>query len=549
MAQVSTWFNFVYRLMSYQHPLVADARPYIPPISYDDEDDDFVAIYEKPRSSQPLQWTRQTGDRDVDSIDDSVAELQRRIEELQLQKAQLLAERAPVRRVPPEILARVFELGARTDVHFASTVCAVSSLWHSIAMETPAVWANICLGSEWGLGPDAFLRKVQVTLDRSQSSPLLVDVDLYYIDGVERAHALLEAIAPHVSRCYSLAVCVPQPEWMELVVEHFGAHLAPKLEAMALKFRPTTPWGASYAQATIFEGELPALTSLSLEGLPLTILRAGLPALRTLEYKHFEELYTYPQNSASATPLGDLLGLLETSPTLEELKLEHCNFTVEEQDLAFDADRPRVELPMLHSLTCSHIDAGNVTLLMESIHAPNLRRLALRTDSIRQVQDLWWVPKEPLRSVRSLELEGFRLMDGSALIAFLRLLNHMPLLTTLSILSPYSTQVTSQFFDVLAQPTRGGAWLCPRLVDITVAACHGLGGHELLHAARARADVRRVDVRPFKRVLVRNCPSFDASVVDDLREIVRDFNYMPPPTIPAIVPPSPMQWGQPVFFS
>lgn len=486
----------------------------------------------------------------VDIIDEDVAGLQRQIEQLQLRKSRLLAQRAPVRRVPPEIIARIFELGSRSDVHFASTVCAVSTLWQTVALETPAVWANICLGPEWGLGPEAFLRKTATCLQRSQQSPLLVDIDLYYVDSVERAHALLATIAPHMSRCFSLSVCVPQPEWMELVVQHFGDQLAPRMEAMALRFRPSTPWGASYPQATIFEGELPILTSLTLEGLPLTILRAGLPGLRSLEYKQFEELYAYPQNAASTTPMSDLLALLETSPTLEELKIEFCNFSIDEADLAFDPERPRVYLPALHSLTCAHIDAGYVTMFMESVDAPNLRRLSLRCDSIRQVQDVYWVPKAPMHNIRALELEGFRLMDGSALVAFLRLLHHMPLLTSLSILSPYSTQSTGQFFDVMAIRTRGGSWLCPRLVDVSITNCHGLVGHEMLHLARARAGATGFpSVAALRRVAVRNCPNLDTSVIDDLQDVVPVVIYSPPPSLPAIVPPSPMQWSQPVFFS
>ena len=80
-------------------------------------------------------------------------------------------------------------------------ICAVSRLWHTIAMNTPAVWANIILGPDWGLGPDAFLRKCDVFLERSQQTPLFLDLDFYFADAPDTAQAIVAAVAASSRLC------------------------------------------------------------------------------------------------------------------------------------------------------------------------------------------------------------------------------------------------------------------------------------------------------------------------------------------------------------
>ncbi|KAH7096205.1 hypothetical protein BKA62DRAFT_625232 [Auriculariales sp. MPI-PUGE-AT-0066] len=489
-------------------------------------------------------------DPDLDELERRVLELKRELERARLTRDRALSRRAPMRKVPNELLARVFELGAYGDIFFATTLCEVNRHWRDLAIVTPSVWANVVLNPQWQLGIDAFLRRMTVFLERAQHCLLLVDLDLYCVDNEQRAHDVLQAIAPHVSRCFSFSISVPQPEWMDFIGQHFGGEMATKMEKMALRFKPTSPWAAAYVQSTILQGAMPLLHTLCLEGLPLTILDAALPGLRTLEYKQFEDLYSYPQNSAAITPLSDLTNLLRLSESLEELKVEYCSFCTPDESLFGDPD-PQVPLRKLASLTIGYVDAGFATLLMEAIDAPNLTKLSLRCDPMRQHQDSWWIPVNwsPLRGLTSLYLDGFRILDGSPLIALVKLLSVTQQLRTLSIHTPVTianhTTASPQFFAGLSKQNRQGQWLCPYLVDFTIINCSAVTGQELLNIVRARDQA--LNVATIGSLTIKECTSFDVMMLDELVQHVQYLTHVPP-TSPPVIPPTP-NWNHGSFFT
>lgn len=422
-------------------------------------------------------------------------------------------------------------------------------------MNTPAVFSNIVLSRDWGLGPDAFLRKIRIYLERSQSTPIYVDLDLYFADSLETTQAILAAIAPHIERCYSLHISVPRPEWLDLIQHLFGDSFGQQIESMSLRFRPTVPWAAASttSEPPILSGILPSLTSLTLEGLSLSIIQASLPGLRKFEYKQLEETYAHPTgpSHATSTPLQSFLDVLRSAETLQELRIEQCAFVVEDEDMMYDPERPAVTLPHLQSLCFAHVDPAYITLLLESIEAPTLRNLTLRCDSMRHTQDIWWFPQRTtFSSIRSLEIEGYRIMDSTPLAGFLRMLAQLPGLTRLNITAPYSANSTSRFFDVMATASTSQQWLCPHVTEVILDACHGITGSEIHKFARARSSNARVS--SVRRLVIQNCPSFDPFFVDELKEVVDHVEYLPlPHGFPLVVPASPMQWGNavPVFLT
>ena len=405
------------------------------------------------------------------------------------------------------------------------------------------------LNSQWTYGVEAFHRIVSQCLIRSGTSPILVDLDLYCVETVEEAHGMLNAIRPHIARCYSFAISVPQPEWIDLIGQHFGGQLAAKMESMALRFKPTSPWAAAYVQSTILQGAMPLLHTLALEGLPLTVLNVSLPGLRVFEYKQFEELYSYPQNAAAVTPMGDLWHVLRQAPNIEELRVEYSSFNIPDEDL-IDGFETKVTLRSLKSLTVGHVDAGFAHVLMESIDAPELDKLVIRCDPMRHHQDSWWVPKRWAPHLRTLILDGFRILDGSPMVSLVRFLSAAKGLKTLSITTPVTiathTTAVPQFFAALGKSTLAGEWLCPELTEFTISHCNLVTGHELLNLIRIREQSRAVPTIQF--LGIKECAGFDVTTMDELETRVPTVFYLPPQS-PPIIPPSPVHWHQGPFYS
>ena len=421
---------------------------------------------------------------------------------------------------------------------------AVCRPWHLLARKLPSIWGNIVLNGQWTHGVEAFHRILGRCLIRSGSSPILIDLDLYPVETVEVAQTLLAAIAPHVSRCYSFAISVPQPEWIDLIGQHFGGRLAAKMESMALRFKPTSPWTAAYVQSTILQGSMPLLHTLTLEGLPLTVLNVSLPGLRVFKYKQFEELYSYPQNAAAVTPIDDLWHVLRQAPNLEELSVEYSSFSIPDEDLVGEIGT-KVALPHLKTLTIGHLDAGFAHVLLQAVEAPKVDKLVLRCDPMRNNMDAWCIPTRWAANLRILIFDGFRILDGSPMIGLTRFLSEAKRLQKLSITTPVTiathTTATPQFFAVLGKSTPSGGWLCPEMIEFTIANCNLVTGHELLNFIKARDGYPLVPNIQF--LGIKECAGFDVATMEELESLVSTVFYLPPQS-PPMIPPSPIHWHQ-----
>lgn len=447
-----------------------------------------------------------------------------------------------------QLLSRAFELGAYNDFMFASTVDAVCQRWHRLARKLPSIWGNIVLSPHWTHSLLSFHQKMNQCLIRSVPKPLLVNLDLCGIDALEEARALLTALAPHITRCYSFAISVPQPDWIELIGQCFGGALAAGMVSLSLHFRPISPWAAAYIQSTILQGSMPLLSTLVLEGLPLTALNVSLPGLRRFEYKQFEDVFSYPQNANAVTRIGDLWNILRRAPNIEDLRIEHSSFDTNEDSINGDISN-RVAMPHLNSLRVGHVDAGFAHLLIEGIDAPALETLSLHCDPMRQYRDLWWVPVSRVSRLRTLILDGVRILDGSPMISLTRLLNSTKFLKTLSIETPATIfrhmTAAPQFFATLSKPAPSGKWLCPELTDFTISHCNLVSGHELLQLVRAREQSRAVSGIQF--LGIKECAAFDVSTMDEIERRVPTVVYLPPQSPPDIHS-SPVHWDQPTSF-
>lgn len=175
---------------------------------------------------------------DVVDIDRSLAELEAQIHTLRIRKSQILAIHALVARMPPEILSRIFELGVHDSIHTLPSISLVSHHWRKVALATPSLWTYIRLDHDWGYGRHtAFLRKMRVCLERAQACKLLVDIDCKYFEAPSELTQVMEVLQPHLERCFSLRLSVPDWEWME-IIKSYCSGLGPSLEEIHVRLDP-----------------------------------------------------------------------------------------------------------------------------------------------------------------------------------------------------------------------------------------------------------------------------------------------------------------------
>lgn len=147
---------------------------------------------------------RQTPSEIVE-IDKTVSDLEAELTRLKLKRAQILADKALVSRIPPELLSRVFELGVHDHLPLLPVLSLVSQHWRNLTLTTPSLWSHIRLDHNWGYGRTAsFLQKLATHLERSQACKLQIDVDFRFLDVFPDVLAVMTQLEPHLERCFYL---------------------------------------------------------------------------------------------------------------------------------------------------------------------------------------------------------------------------------------------------------------------------------------------------------------------------------------------------------
>jgi hypothetical protein len=185
-----------------------------------------------PPTSAPLSSRHDRQPRLV-SPDDAIPRFRQALRDVDAKMASLARERtrlvaaleharrvrAPIRRLPRELLEHVFRAGVAdgSDPLLLSSLVLVCRAWHDVAVDTPGLWAQIALGPHHSL--DAAERR----LARSKDAPLDVSIDLRGQVGQEAsdvdAAAAFALLGPTVARWRSF-------RWESLL------HVRPELSLM-----------------------------------------------------------------------------------------------------------------------------------------------------------------------------------------------------------------------------------------------------------------------------------------------------------------------------
>ncbi|TFK46771.1 hypothetical protein OE88DRAFT_1666985 [Heliocybe sulcata] len=451
---------------------------------------------------------------EIVEIDARVSELEAELASLRVRRKKILASHALIDRIPAEILSRVFELGVHDHMHLVHMISLVSRQWRELALQTPSLWSYIKLDYHWGYSRSTqFQQKMQLYLERSQATKLLVDLDCRYLDLSQELRAIMEDLAPHLGRCFSFRVSVPDWEWMGIVRENC-TNLGPSLEDLYLRIDPSD--AEDQTPCTLLSHPCPRLTSIVLEHTPLTCIRTSLPALRKLSLIRDQRYVSSTSPSRIGISFNELLPLLDTTPTLQSLVIQSATFFLTGTEPIFAAHPVLTSIPQLTHLAFHYLDSPTLSLFLSSTSLPALHSLQVQMDSSADETTAWLslLPMTSLPALRLLDVRACTL-DGASLPPFIRALHALPQITALGLSSPPSGMLGNKLFDLLAA---GPPWLLPNLEALCLQSCRDLSGHEVLRVANARLGERGVS--PLKYLKFSQCYALDPEVMDQVKRIV-----------------------------
>lgn len=454
---------------------------------------------------------------ELTELDQSIADLEQQLASLKLRRAKLLDERALIFRLPSELLSRVLEMGVDESFDLLPTLSLVCQHWRTVVLSTPSLWTYITLDSDWGWRIPSFLRRLRAHLQRSQVSKLFIDIDLRHVDSTGDIEAIMADLEPHLWRCYSFNVSVPDWFRMRKVQERSGG-LGPALEELYLRIDSSD--SDVQEPFPLLTNKCPRLGYIMLEHAPLECINVPLPALRQLYLLRDQRCHS---SARIAYPFKELMTILTSSP-LKWFTLRSAVFTLDISEECFRAAPTPSELPALKSLTFDIVDSGSISLFLESTLLPALELL-----SVNSGEDLQWLTRISLSPKR---FPALRLLDlrncnfiGPALVPLIRALHQLPQITGLGISSPSTGIVGTRIFDILAADSETlGEWLLPNLEALSIQNCGDISGHELLRVVSVRYASEQV--KNIVYLKITQCYPLDPDVLDHLSSLVGTVRTM-----------------------
>lgn len=470
-------------------------------------DDPLFPLSLGPESIPQLRQALLTLDSRIRSLAD-----QKTLVESQLASA--VALQCPVRRLPREVLARVFILGVRDldddDPLFLSRATLACRHWRDVALDTPELWARIVVDHHNGLG--CATRRLQrskgvpldISIDFSPRTPVRHDVSL----EVGRAIDLLRS-ETHRWRTFRLRVPHRAPALAALarctarapLLEHFSVHVH-------MSFADTA-CVEDHTLAPLFQGVTPRLRYVDLVSAPVqcgeSLLLRGLHTLRLVDLR-----------DAYAPSVSQLLCVLRACPQLEELSLRN----MDDVDAGLLKSDDKAVLPCLRNLTVSFCGVARVCALLECVIFPAVEHVEFaHLDNIspalgvlsRQAQ------RGALCALRTLRLDNCLFSE----LKLVRLLRRLPGLTTLELVD--CDDVSANLLRGLSAPPPAQAWILPALAELVLDGCAGIEWEALRELVEQRGlALLSADIPPLRMLDVSRCPQMSRGRVQLLRMYVRE---------------------------
>ncbi|OAX43879.1 hypothetical protein K503DRAFT_765488 [Rhizopogon vinicolor AM-OR11-026] len=365
------------------------------------------------------------------------------------------------RRLPPELLARIFEMSAESGWTRAPIATSqVCSAWRKAAA-FPRVWSHLFLDLRSGNSTE----KVEFWLSKVQHAPLHITLDIPLESP--SLEEVLDLLIPRCGQWHTLNLKSVDSATMNYIIGRCSNPL-PALRQLSL-ITETGALGADLANVP----PLPQALRLS----RLLIEQPNLP--RWSNFTGVTKLHIVLSSSRMLIPpinATDWIEMLQTLPELRDLTLEFSK----PGERLYNADTQHaVDLPHLESLTL-HV-SPEVNGILLTMRAPVLRLLHLRCSS------------DPLsRPHTSSGAHLCQFLESSPCLQLLELydvdverpdfVRCFELLPKLEELRLHDSDIADEQLQLL----QGQNGLCPNLARLDFRWCNYLTGNALVNFARSR---------------------------------------------------------------
>ncbi|KDQ17438.1 hypothetical protein BOTBODRAFT_172478 [Botryobasidium botryosum FD-172 SS1] len=295
--------------------------------------------------------------------------------------------RAPVHRLPTEIISLIFRFIEPDSLHTTLDTCArysvplnvssVSRRWRQVALSTPEIWSKIDMHS---------MSLAALFIERSKRAPLDVAVD--------QDPNMMALVLPHIDRWRALRAIIPTRlgEPQPLVP-------APKLEALSIICGSYQRKGEVEEFIHLLVSTASQLRTLALDGIFEPLKPHVFALLTNLRLARI----SFNQD------VQQLLQALELSPCLEELTLDNIRIWADVHN-----GSSQVNLTCLKSLLLQSLSRSGIKCILTHIILPASCQLAIRSSlpSSFRVDDLSPIFPRDLTSLHNMQSVRHLLFDA-----------------------------------------------------------------------------------------------------------------------------------------
>jgi hypothetical protein len=275
-------------------------------------------------------------------------------EKIELGKARIaaLAQTAPINKMLPELLMRVFEYAATESeaegVELPLRLVLVSHLWRRLALNTPRAWGRVAIVVEEESSARPMIRRAEAFLERSGATAIdiLLDV-LSWGTSDDRPRLLKEIVnllVPHMGRCVKLFARTREEADSPLILSTLTPHFGPSLTNFSMESRESVRMEMP---------EMPYVTHLTVDDVgPRNGWTAPLLSnLKSLSLRYFKPIAFEPFLSA----------LESAADNLEEIRIARCTLAFENHAFMFADNERRPTFPKLKRILMTDVQAGDVS--------------------------------------------------------------------------------------------------------------------------------------------------------------------------------------------
>ncbi|OJT07273.1 hypothetical protein TRAPUB_1870 [Trametes pubescens] len=348
-------------------------------------------------SSIPAEVLRATVDEHLALLSGSVQAIQ----DIAIHLRYLRNTKAPVNRLPSEVLVRVFSYSVSTSSNEDDLVSAthVCKWWREVALDYSRLWSTLSVTT---------LHKATTFLQRAKDSPISIVIR----DSVV-VHLFAPTLRRLIPRLLSLVVEVQDTESIIPIVKGLATCTAPLLETLHIvgQYRNESDRDAVYVFNTQSMLAFRSSDQMSMDAVPET------PKLRHLRlnpimppwYCHIYSNLSVLELGSPLTrvPISELafLRMLRQCPRLERLNLE---MRLAAPFVLYDDPQRLVRLPMLSQITFHSFPHAHVARLLTHLVLPATTHYEI----FGSAKDVLTQPTGPLESpARLADLKDFRMAE------------------------------------------------------------------------------------------------------------------------------------------